>query len=172
MLNNINVNDVKDLQASNNKIKTPVGVIGAGNPSEKQYLLAEEIGETLANLGLSIICGGRAGVMEAVCKGVKKGNGISIGLLPEHHLENANTFVTIPLATGIGFARNAIIACASLCVIAIGGGVGTLSEIAHSLKFGKKVLVIDCDLSVDGVIHCHTVDEVIKNVCSVIFPIK
>lgn len=162
---------VKRLQNSMNKIRIPIGVVGTNTPTPEQYKIAEELGKRLSKIGLPVICGGRAGIMEAVCKGVNENNGISIGLLPEINIDNANKFVSLPLATGIGFARNSIIAAASLCMIAVGGGNGTLSEIAYGLHFGKKVYTINCSLTVAGTIACDSVEEIIDNVCKVIFSI-
>jgi len=167
----IPVEAIKKLQDSKNRIKLPIGVIGTNKPTEEQYQVAEQIGTLLAELGLVVICGGRQGIMEAVCKGIEKGNGISIGLLPELNLENANSFVTIPIATGVGFARNSIIAASAFCLIAIGGSYGTLSEIAYGLQFGKKVFAIHCNLKVDNLKHCQTVDAVIENIYKTIFNI-
>ncbi|HHF7375592.1 TIGR00725 family protein [Legionella bozemanae] len=160
---------VKKLQNSSNKIKQPIGVIGANMPEEDQYQKAFEIGRELSNLGLMVICGGRKGVMEAVCKGVRENNGISIGLLPEYTIESANQYVSIPLATGIGFARNALIASSSFCLIAIGGGNGTLSEVAYGLQFGKKVFSISCNLNVDELVKCNDVKTIVESICKLIF---
>jgi len=163
---------VKKLQKSPHKIKIPVGVIGSNDPTSEQYTLAEKIGKSLAELGIFVICGGRYGIMEAVCKGVFEAGGISIGLLPEINTNNANKFVSIPVATGVGLARNSIIAAASLCLIAIGGGYGTLSEIAYGLQFGKKVFSIACDLTAVNMHFCKTHEEVINNICKTIFNIE
>jgi hypothetical protein len=162
---------IRKLQSSINKIKIPIGVIGTNSPDSEQYRIANELGKTLASLGLTVLCGGRAGIMEAVCRGVHDKGGTSIGLLPENNLSNANKFVTIPLATGIGFARNSIIALASLCLVAIGGGYGTLSEIASGMQFGKNVLIINCTLKVEKTITCNNVQEIIDNIYKIIFNI-
>ena len=122
--------------------RVPVGVIGPRAADGDQRALAEEIGAGLADLGLTVLCGGREGVMEAVCRGVAAQGGLSVGLLPDDHWESANDFVSVPLASGIGVARNALIARASLCLIAIGGGHGTLSEIAFGLQFGRPVFAL------------------------------
>lgn len=119
--------------------RLPVAVVGSREPSAEQAALAEAVGRLLAGLGVVVLCGGREGVMEAACRGVAAAGGISVGLLPEEDLGHANPYVTIPLATGIGVARNAIIARAALCLAAVGGGHGTLSEIAFGLQFGKPV---------------------------------
>ena len=59
-------------------VKLPIGVIGAGNPTSEQYQIAEALGKALAKLGLVVLCGGKTGVMEAVCKGVHAEGGTSI----------------------------------------------------------------------------------------------
>lgn len=123
-------------------VRPPVAIIGPREASASQLEMAEQVGFDIGLLGLHVICGGRQGVMEATCRGVARAGGISIGLLPEAEWDNANPYVTVPVATGIGIARNALISRAALCVIAVGGGLGTLSEIALSLQFGKKVYTL------------------------------
>lgn len=163
---------IKKLQNSQHRLTIPIGIIGANKPNAEQYQIAIELGGFLAKLGLIIICGGRAGIMEAVCKGMHENNGISIGILPESNLENANKYVTIPLATGIGLARNAIIAASSFCLVAIGGSFGTMSEIAYGLQFGKKVFAIKNDFSIDEVIRCNNIEEIINHIYKEIFLIE
>lgn len=119
----------------------PVAVIGPREPTEAQAAFAEILGEALARQGLVVLCGGKTGVMEAACRGVARAGGISVGLLPDEHWSGGNPHVTIPLATGIGPARNALIARAACALVAVGGGVGTLSEIALGLQFGRAVFV-------------------------------
>jgi uncharacterized protein (TIGR00725 family) len=159
---------VRALQKTVHKIKLPIGVIGSNQPTEKQYQIAEQVGEEIASLGFSVVCGGRTGIMEAVCKGVKNKNGLSIGLLPEQDIVNANNYVSIPLATGVGLARNSIIAASALCLVAIGGGYGTLSEIAYGLQFKKSVFTLHSNLTIEGTITCETVSDLIDKICNTI----
>lgn len=105
--------------------------------------------------------------MEAVCQGVKEGAGISVGLLPEGDASFANPFVSLALATGIGEARNALIAKASLCLIAVGDSYGTLSEVALGLQFGKQVIGLEGAASIDGVHHVSQVDHALTAVANV-----
>ncbi len=90
--------------------------------------------------GVVVVCGGRGGVMEAACRGAVGQGGITIGLLPGSEASEGNRFLTIALPTGMGQARNAILALAGDAVIAIGGGPGTLSEVGLALKAGKRVV--------------------------------
>lgn len=149
-------------------LRAPVGVIGPRDASAEQIAIAEEIGARLADMGLSIVCGGRQGIMEAVCRGAAGKGGISVGLLPEADPSLANPHVTVPIATGIGEARNALVARASFCLLAIGNSYGTLSEVALGLQFGKRVVGIAGAADVEGVVHCREVDEVIRTVAQTI----
>jgi uncharacterized protein (TIGR00725 family) len=147
---------------SGHPVRTPVGVIGPRDATVEQIAIAEEIGRWLAEMRLTVICGGRQGVMEAVCRGAASKGGISIGLLPDADPSLANPYVTVPIATGIGEARNALIARAAFCLVVIGNSHGTLSEVALGLQFGKKVVGIAGAAEVIGVLHCEGVEEVIK----------
>ncbi len=117
-----------------------VAVIGAGEADLEQIGLAEEVGRLLAERGMVVICGGRGGVMEAVCRGAEQAGGVSIGLLPGFDAADANPHVTFALPTGMAEGRNWLVVLAARAVIAVGGGYGTLSEIALALKSGKRVV--------------------------------
>lgn len=163
---------IRLLQLSENKIKTPVAIVGTNKPTSKQYQIAQTLGNELGKLGLTVVCGGRMGVMEAACKGVSEVGGISVGLLPEANIENANKFVTIPIATGLGFSRGFIIAASALCLIAIGGGKGTTAEIAGGLQFNKKIFIIDSEIDLPLLEKCYSTDEIIKKISKLIFNLE
>ena len=122
------------------KGKIFISVIGASKCSAKEARLAEEVGRELARRGAVVICGGLTGVMEAACRGARAEGGITVGILPGTSRNDANQYVTIPIVTGIGYARNSIVARSGQAVIAIGGKYGTLSEIAYALQ--DKIPVI------------------------------
>jgi uncharacterized protein (TIGR00725 family) len=88
--------------------------------------------------------------MEAACAGAASVGGLSIGILPEGEWGGANPYVTVPIASGIGEARNAVIARAALALIAVGNSHGTLSEIALGLQFGRPVLTLPRALEIAG----------------------
>ena len=104
--------------------------------------------------------------MEAVCRGAAAAGGISIGLLPETDASHANSYVTVPIATGIGEARNALVARAAFCLVAIGDSYGTLSEIALGLQFGRPVIGLCGAASVEGVHHLDSVNDVVAAVAA------
>jgi uncharacterized protein (TIGR00725 family) len=148
--------------------RVPVAVIGTREATPEQVTLAERLGRRLAEHGVTILCGGRGGVMEAVCRGASEVGGLSIGLLPDAEPEAAHPYVTVPIATGIGVARNALIARGAACVVAIGGGYGTLSEIAFALQFGRPVFVLGNAPVVAGTKVCADVEEAFGNAARVL----
>ena len=118
-----------------------IGVIGESTFTEAVHeLLAEEVGRRLARAGAALICGGLGGVMEAACRGARAAGGRTIGILPGSERTEANPFVDVAVATGMGQARNVLIVLSADALIAIGGGFGTLSEIALALRHGKPVV--------------------------------
>jgi uncharacterized protein (TIGR00725 family) len=114
-----------------------VAVIG---PGDEPTVAAAEVGRLIAERGAVLVCGGRGGAMEAACRGAKEVGGLTVGILPGPDRSEANPFVDVVLPTGLGEARNALVVAAADVVIAIGGGYGTLSEIALALKVGKRVI--------------------------------
>jgi len=118
-----------------------VAVLGCGRSCEQHILdIAEELGSLIAKNGHTLVCGGLGGIMETSAKGAKKAGGLTIGILPGLETREANPYITVPVATGMGIARNAIIASTADVCIAIGGRHGTLSEIALSLNLGTPVV--------------------------------
>jgi uncharacterized protein (TIGR00725 family) len=111
-----------------------IAVIGDSSCSPEETKLAETVGELLAQQGVTIVCGGLGGVMEAACRGAKSKGGLTVGILPGQDSSTANHWVDIPVVTGIGEARNVAVVKSAQAVIAIGGSYGTLSEIAYALK--------------------------------------
>jgi uncharacterized protein (TIGR00725 family) len=133
-----------------NQRKKVISIIGGAKCSETECQIAEKVGYLLGMRGVILICGGRGGVMEAACRGSQNAGGITIGLLPGDDLSEANPYLDVALPTGMGHIRNALVAQAGECVIAIGGGYGTLSEIGIALKSGRKVIGIDTWNAVDN----------------------
>jgi uncharacterized protein (TIGR00725 family) len=78
--------------------------------------------------------------MEAACRGAKAAGGITVGILPGVERGQANAYVDISIVTGLGEARNAIVARTARAIVAVGGSYGTLSEIALALRFGVPVV--------------------------------
>ena len=120
-----------------------VAIIGGHQCSPQEADWAETVGRALAERGAVLVCGGRGGVMEAACRGAQQAGGVTIGILPGAEASEANPHVTIPIVTGMGEARNAIIIRTAQAVIAIGGGYGTLSEIGFALRQGLPVAGLD-----------------------------
>lgn len=141
--------------------KLPVGVIGPREASEEQRGAAYEIGTQLGALGLTMICGGKSGVMEAASEGCLKAGGLTVGLIPDHSWQTANNFIALPIATGLSEARNMIIAKSCEVLIAVGGSYGTLTEIAYGLHFSKPVIGLCGTPDISGIIPAQDPGEAI-----------
>jgi len=139
-----------------------VGVFGGGTCSPDVYQLAVTAGAAIAQRGGVVVCGGLGGVMEAVCKGAVEAGGITIGILPGDSPDTANPYVTIPIATGMGIARNSIIVRTADVCLAIDGKYGTLSEIAYALQLEKKVVTLQSWDAIPGVIPATSVEEAVQ----------
>jgi uncharacterized protein (TIGR00725 family) len=127
-----------------------VAVIGNArlNPGSEKYKLAQSVGEKLVDERYRLLTGGLGGVMEAACRGARSSagwyEGCSIGLLPGSDPAKANPYVDIVIPTGLDHGRNSIVAQAD-AVVAIGGGAGTLSEIAFAWIHKRLIIGLKCD---------------------------
>ena len=129
-------------------INPQIAIIGSGNINEgtEIYSIAQELGKCLIDAGYTIICGGLGGVMEAVCKGAKNStsykDGMTVGILPSLDTKTANEYIDIRIATGLSIARNQVIVASADVVVSVGGGAGTLSELAYAWQLRKPVIAL------------------------------
>ncbi len=138
-----------------------IAVIGASRAKDDHYSLAEELGRGIAANGWILLNGGLSGVMEASAKGAFEAGGTVVGILPTANAADANPYVSIPIVTNMGHARNVVLVQSADVCVAVGGKEGTLSEIAIALKIGKVVIGLD-SWDVPGVQSVQSVDEVLQ----------
>lgn len=117
-------------------------MIGAGECDEATAETAREVGRLLAEADCVLLTGGLGGVMEAASRGAAEAGGTVVAVVPGADPGSANAWVAIPIASGMGDARNAILANSAEAFVAVGGSYGTLSEIAFALKRGKRVVAL------------------------------
>ena len=145
-----------------------ISVIGGNTPSTEDYEAAYRVGQGIAKHGAILVCGGLKGVMEAACHGAKQQGGVTVGILPGNDPCTANQYVDIPITTGLGSARNIIVAKAGKAVIAIDGAYGTLSEIGLALSENIPVIGLNTwSLSVgkqidDGIITAKDPEDAVE----------
>ena len=143
-------------------------MIGAGEPTDEIANLAEQVGHGLASRGITLVCGGLGGVMEAACRGAKSAGGTTIGILPGSDPSTANQWVDIPICTGLSYARNVIVVRSGRAAIAVGGAYGTLSEIGHALAedipvIGLRTWEIARDRRVDdGIVVASDPEDAVR----------
>lgn len=124
-------------------MRTYIAVIGAGDCDPHTARMAYEVGREIARRQAVLVCGGLGGVMAAAAKGAAEAGGLVVGILPGTSRADANPYLTVAIATGLGEARNALVVRASDAVIAVDGGYGTLAEIGLALKMGLPVIGLD-----------------------------
>ena len=140
-----------------------VSVVGSGAGNEAR---AEEVGRLLAELGVTVVCGGRGGVMAAAARGAKGAGGTTIGILPGTSRRDANEWIDHVVATGTGHARNLAVAASGDGVIAVGGAYGTLSEIAFAKILDRPVVIVEPGMHVEGVARAATPRDAVDWVLS------
>lgn len=163
----------RDSQAeSGTRRARQISVIGSGacEKDSESWKLAEEVGRRLAEAGVTVVCGGLTGVMEAVARGAARAGGEAIGIVPGASVDDANPHCTHVVASAIGYARNLAVVASGDAVIAVGGEWGTLSEIGHARTFGKTVVALRSWTlegegpmeSAPGIVHASTPEEAVQ----------
>ncbi len=138
-----------------------IGVIGAGSCDNEIYEMARKVGEGIAKAGAILVCGGLGGVMEAACRGAYEAGGQTVGILPGPDRAQANPYVTVPIVTDLGHARNILIVRSSNVLVAVSGGYGTLSEIGIALKLGKPLIGLHTWPDIGGIHYVSTPEDAV-----------
>ncbi len=124
-----------------------VAVCGGASGSPALMAAAEALGAALVDAGHRVLTGGLGGVMAAASKGARQAQGWEEGrvvaVLPGEDPAAANPWADVVVATGIGRARNLVLIHSADAVVAVGGGAGTLSELALAWQHGKPVVALD-----------------------------
>lgn len=139
-----------------------VAVVGASRADPKIASLALEVGREIAKQKWILICGGLGGVMEEASRGAFEQGGMTVGILPGYEHSSGNRYLTVTIPTGLGHARNAVIAAAADGMVAVGGEYGTLSEISLALKMDKPVVALESWGTLPAVKGVSTVQEAIR----------
>jgi uncharacterized protein (TIGR00725 family) len=140
-----------------------VSVVGGSTVSEATSETARTLGRILACREHVVVCGGRSGVMAAVCRGAQEQGGHTIGILPGIDPRAGNEYLGAAVATGMGNARNALVVQNGDATIAVDGNTGTLSEIALALDAGHRVAGLETH-RIDGVEHVATPEAAVEYV--------
>jgi uncharacterized protein (TIGR00725 family) len=139
-------------------VATQVSVIGSGS---RHDAAAEEVGRLLAERGCVVVTGGLGEVMAAAHRGAKSAGGTTLAIVPGLSRADANPWADHVVATGIGHARNLAVAASGDAVIAVGGGWGTVSEMAFAMRLGRIVVALDGAPVLEGVTQAATPVEAV-----------
>ena len=146
-----------------------IAVVGASAGTPAELALGEAVGRGLAEAGGVLVCGGMGGVMEAAAGGCVRAGGKTVGILPGDTRIDANPYLTVAVATGMGEARNVVVVRTADAVIAIHGEFGTLSEIALALKMGTPVVGVGtwelskAGVPVESIVRATTAEEAVRD---------
>jgi uncharacterized protein (TIGR00725 family) len=103
---------------------------------------AYRVGKAVAKEGGTLVCGGLGGVMEAASKGALDAGGHSVGIIPSPDSAEANRYCDFVVATGLGNSRNFVVAYSGDAMVVVGGGAGTLIEVAVAYQAGKPIVAV------------------------------
>ncbi len=144
-------------------LKKRIGIIGGSRASKESLKKAELTGKLIAKNGYILVNGGMGGVMEASSRGAKSENGLVISILPGMNFNDANIYTDIAIPTGLGYMRNPVVVFNSDVIVAIDGSYGTLSEIAYSNIYDKKIFGLDT-WDISGIEVFETPEEIIEEI--------
>ncbi len=144
------------------KKTSQIAVIGSSDPTAEIVALATAVGRTVASMGAILICGGLGGVMQAAARGAKQAGGLTVGILPDYHKESANPFIDVVISSGLGHARNIVVAASGDLIIALPGSHGTRSEISIALKLSKPVIGVTTWGDTSGMRQIQDIEELKK----------
>ena len=124
-----------------------IGVLGPGEGAgQREMDDASLIGELVAKAGWAVLTGGRvAGIMGAAAKSARAAGGLTVGILPTPDTLGASPAIDVVLASGLGEARNAVIALSAHACIVCGMNAGTASEVALAIRAKKPVILLRAD---------------------------
>jgi uncharacterized protein (TIGR00725 family) len=124
--------------------KVQIAVIGYNKDrcTDAAAKAAYEVGKEIARAGAVLVCGGLGGVMESACRGANENGGMTIGIIPQEEFSYANQYCDVVVCTGIGYARDFIVASSADGIIAVGGGVGTLIEMGVAYMTKKTIVTM------------------------------
>ena len=133
-------------------MKLQIGVIGfAGEeeypkgkgPNQKHLELAYETGKIIGEQKWILLTGGKGGVMAAASKGAQEKNCIVVGFIRGSKRFESNSETDVEIVTGfeVGGSEFTLVH-SSDAIIAIGGGAGTIQEIALAYRLGKPIFVL------------------------------
>ncbi|UCF32046.1 MAG: TIGR00725 family protein [bacterium] len=138
-----------------------IGVIGSGDPSDREDIVARNIGSLIAAKGAVLVCGGLSGIMESASRGAFEAGGLTLGILPGEDRSQANPYIQIVIPSGMGVGRNVLVVRSSDALIAMKGGTGTLSEIALALNTGKPVVDMG-SWNLEGMLPAASPEEAVR----------
>ncbi|HXY98177.1 MAG TPA: hypothetical protein VEH00_14540 [Steroidobacteraceae bacterium] len=117
-----------------------VCVLGSAEPGSAAYALAGAAGELLAKLGITVVSGCGSPATRVAAERAVRSGGLVVSIIPPDQMPAADWPATVVLPSGMGDARNLLMALAGDACIVIGGRAGTISEVCLAWLHRRPLL--------------------------------
>lgn len=117
-----------------------VCVLGSAEPGSMAYELAGLAGQTMAQLGITVVSGCGSPATRIAAQSALHAGGLVLSIIPPDEMPPPDWPATVVVPCGMGDARNLLMALAGDACIVIGGRAGTKSEV-HLAWLHKRPLL-------------------------------
>ena len=125
---------------SNSHRRPQVCVLGSAEPGSSAYALAGEAGALLARLALTVVSGCGSPATRVAAERAIASGGLVVSIIPPDQMPPADWPATVVIPSGMGDARNLLMALAGDACIVIGGRAGTISEVCLAWLHKRPLL--------------------------------
>nr|WP_315473454.1 Rossmann fold nucleotide-binding protein [uncultured Rhodoferax sp.] len=117
-----------------------VCVLGSAEPGSAAYDLAGQAGELMARLGITVVSGCGSPATRFAAERAMAAGGTVVSIIPEGEMPAADWPATVVIPSGVGDARNLLMALAGDACLVIGGRAGTISEVCLAWLHKRPLL--------------------------------
>lgn len=129
-------------------------VLGSAEPGSQAYDLAGHAGELLARLGITVVSGCGSPATRIAAQRAHAAGGLVISIIPDSEMPAPDWPATVVIPSGVGDARNLLMALAGDACIVIGGRAGTISEVCLAWLHRRPLLpLVGCGGWSDGLLQ-------------------
>lgn len=120
--------------------KPQVCVLGSAEPGSTAFDLAGEAGALLAAWGITVVSGCGSPATRFAAERAIGAGGLVVSIIPPDEMPSPDWPATVVIPSGMGDARNLLMALAGDACIVIGGRAGTISEVSLAWLHKRPLL--------------------------------
>jgi uncharacterized protein (TIGR00725 family) len=117
-----------------------VCILGSAEPGSTAYELAGEAGALLAKLGVTVVSGCGSPATRVAAERAIASGGLVVSIIPPDQMPPPDWPATVVIPSGMGDARNLLMALSGDACIVIGGRAGTISEVCLAWLHKRPLL--------------------------------